>query len=191
MLDYPILQWQILQARLSQTGSESFSDSDSVLMTAAAVQDKITSYGYTTNVGDITGVTAGSGLTGGGSSGGVTVNVGAGSKTNVNADDIQVDVTTAPTASKVVARDSSGDIFANLSQGTATSARYADLAEVYATDVDYEPGTVVCFGGEKEVTACDSELCHRVAGVVSTDPAFKMNDAAEGQSIALAGRVLL
>ena len=40
-----------------QTGSESFSDSDSVLMTAAAVQDKILSYGYTTNVGDITGVT--------------------------------------------------------------------------------------------------------------------------------------
>ena len=172
-----------------QTGSESFSDSDSVLMTAAAVQDKITSYGYTTNVGDITGVTAGSGLTGGGSSGGVTVNVGAGSYINVNADDIEVDATTAATASKVVARDSSGDIFANLFQGTATSARYADLAEVYATDVDYEPGTVVCFGGEKEVTACDSELCHRVAGVVSTDPAFKMNDAAEGQPIALAGRV--
>jgi len=49
-----------------QTGSESFSDSDTVLMTAAAVQDKILSYGYTTNVGDITGVTAGSGLTGGG-----------------------------------------------------------------------------------------------------------------------------
>ena len=51
----------------------------------------------------------------------------------------QLTLTTAPTASKVVARDSSGDIFANLFQGTATSARYADLAEVYATDVDYEP----------------------------------------------------
>ena len=49
-----------------QTSGESFSDSDSVLMTAAAVNDRIESFGYTTNVGDITGVTAGSYLTGGG-----------------------------------------------------------------------------------------------------------------------------
>src|SRR6056300_157664 len=70
--------------------------------------------GYTTNVGDITGVTAGSYLTGGGTSGTVTLNV---------------DATTAATASKIVARDASGDVYANLFQGTATSARYADLAE--------------------------------------------------------------
>ena len=172
-----------------QTGAESFTDSDTVLMTAAAVQDKILAYGYTTNVGDITGVTAGNGLTGGGSSGTPTLNVGAGSYISVAADSIAVDATTAATASKVVARDSSGDIYANLFQGTATSARYADLAEVYATDKDLEPGTVVCFGGDKEVTSCDSELSHAVAGVVSTDPAYLMNSAAEGQSIALAGRV--
>ena len=82
-----------------QTGSESFSDSDTVLMTAAAVNDRITSFGYTTNVGDITGVTAGDGLTGGGSSGGVTLNIGAGSYITVNSDDIAVDATTAATAS--------------------------------------------------------------------------------------------
>jgi len=53
-----------------QTGTESFVDSDTVLMTAAAVQDKILSYGY----GDITGVWGtGSGLTGGGSSGSVSI----------------------------------------------------------------------------------------------------------------------
>jgi len=52
-----------------QTGSESFSDSDTILMTAAAVQDKILSYGYTTNVGDVTSVSASSPLSVGGGGG--------------------------------------------------------------------------------------------------------------------------
>ena len=172
-----------------QTGSESFADNDTTLMTSAAVQDKILSYGYTTTTGDITAVTAGNGLTGGASSGAATLNVGAGSYITVAADTVAVDATTAATASKVVARDSSGDVFANLFQGTATSARYADLAEKYSGPEDLAPGDVVSFGGDLEVEACEQDTHHAVAGVISTDPAYMMNSDAEGHYVALAGRV--
>jgi hypothetical protein len=172
-----------------QTGSESFADNDTTLMTSAAVQDKILSYGYSTTTGDITAVTAGSGLTGGASSGAATLNVGAGSYITVAADTVAVDATTAATASKVVARDSSGDVFANLFQGTATSARYADLAEKYSGPEDLAPGDVVSFGGDLEVEACEQDTHHAVAGVISTDPAYMMNSDAEGHYVALAGRV--
>ena len=40
-----------------QTSSESFADRDTELMTSAAIEDKILSYGYSTTTGDITGVT--------------------------------------------------------------------------------------------------------------------------------------
>ena len=236
-----------------QLGSEAFVDSDTVLMTAAAVQDKITSYGYstttgdvtgvgsgnapisvangsgpiptiawngnnittsssdadgdffltvsssgadkkltkgsinlsgfnndsgfTTNVGDITGVSAGSYLTGGGSSGAVTLNV---------------DATTTNTAGKVVARDGSGNFSAGTITATATQAQYADLAENYVADADYEPGTVVVFGGNEEITVTDDANSPRVAGVISTDPAHLMNSTCEGvfvNAVALRGRV--
>ena len=74
-------------------------------------------------------------------------------------------------------------------QGTATSAEYADLAEVYTSDVNYNPGTVVMFGGEQEVTTATGLATTKVAGVVSTDPAYLMNSAVLGVAVALKGRV--
>jgi hypothetical protein len=95
---------------------------------------------------------------------------------------------TTATANTVVARNSSADIFANLFQGTATAARYADLAEKYLPDEDYETGTVVMIGGEKEITAC--RVGARAIGVISENPAFMMNkDLEGGVYVALKGRV--
>ena len=73
--------------------------------------------------------------------------------------------------------------------GKATQAQYADLAEKYSADADIEPGTVVCFGGDAEVTTCMQDADTRVAGVVSTDPAYLMNSSADGVAVALMGRV--
>ena len=74
--------------------------------------------------------------------------------------------------------------------GTATTANYADLAELYLSDFAYEAGTVVRVGGEFEVTATDGEHNHSVLGVVSAYPAYLMNNQLEnGLPIALKGRV--
>ena len=84
------------------------------------------------------------------------------------------------------------EIFANLFRGTATEAYYADLAENYLGDADYEPGTVVVFGGEQEVTVCSAKGQTSAAGVVTTNPAHLMNSGLEGDhivGIALQGRV--
>ena len=81
------------------------------------------------------------------------------------------------------------DVYATTFQGTATSAQYADMAEIYSADQDYEAGTVVKLGGEAEVTQTNSFNDKEVFGVVSTNPAYLMNSEAEGVAVALAGRV--
>jgi hypothetical protein len=78
-------------------------------------------------------------------------------------------------------------------EGLATSSLYADLAERYAADAEYEPGTVVVIGGEKEVTISTFAGDTAVAGIVSTNPALMMNSEAGNDKthpyIALKGRV--
>jgi hypothetical protein len=74
----------------------------------------------------------------------------------------------------------------------ATSALYADLAEMYCADADYQPGTVLSFGGTQEVTISAIASDARVAGVVSTNPAHLMNSTLEcdcAVALALTGRV--
>ena len=76
--------------------------------------------------------------------------------------------------------------------GVATSALYADLAENYAADAEYAPGTVLEFGGAMEVTASANDASRRVAGVVSTNPAYLMNSDIASEfkaAVALQGRV--
>lgn len=77
----------------------------------------------------------------------------------------------------------------NTIHATATSAQYGDLAERYITDKTYDAGTVVVIGGELEVTECSTANDHAVLGIISTDPAVKMNQKIQGQDIALTGRV--
>ena len=67
----------------------------------------------------------------------------------------------------------------------------ADLAEYYEGDKDYEVGTVLVFGGDKEVTTTNVNGDTRVAGVVSNTAGFVMYDACPGLKnlVALQGRV--
>jgi hypothetical protein len=101
------------------------------------------------------------------------------------------DCVSTNTANKVVKRDASGNFSAGTITATCTSAQYADLAENYSADAEYAPGTVVCFGGDAEVTQCNEDGDRRSAGVVSTDPAYIMNSTLEGTkaTVALQGRV--
>jgi hypothetical protein len=87
----------------------------------------------------------------------------------------------------VALRNSAGDIAARFFDGTATSANYADLAEIYKTDREYEVGTVIAIGGEAE--ARSSVFGDRAIGAISEKPAYLMNSEAEGQAVALKGRV--
>ena len=97
--------------------------------------------------------------------------------------------TSANTASTIVARDGSGNFSAGVITATATAARYADLAEKYTSDENYDPGTVLELGGIAEVTQTRRPTSLAIAGIVSTDPAYLMNSDSEGISVALIGRV--
>jgi hypothetical protein len=95
------------------------------------------------------------------------------------------------------ANTTTGTITGNwsLTTGSRLNATYADLAEKYTADQQYEPGTVVVFGGEAELSVSGERGTHAVAGVVTTNPAQVYNAelvAPAGQyvtELALIGRV--
>ena len=79
-----------------------------------------------------------------------------------------------------------------LTAGSKLQSTYsADLAEYYEGDREYAVGTVLIFGGDKEVTLSQNYGDHRVAGVVSDTAGYTMNGACPGHKnlIALQGRV--
>ena len=97
-----------------QTSLETFSDSDSVLMTAAAIEDRITGKGYTTNTGDITqvNITAGTGLTG-------SVNTASGNHTQTIAlDHLGIEDLVDPNADRIMFWDDSAGSVKFLTAGS-------------------------------------------------------------------------
>lgn len=97
---------------------------------------------------------------------------------------------TTASADTIAARDGSGNLTAFIFNGTATKARYADLAEKYTTETDLPAGTAVSVTGDVDFevgpSGEENPIC---VGVVSTSPALMMNSEAPGQYIALTGRV--
>jgi filamentous hemagglutinin len=136
-----------------------------------AAQTNITSVGTLTSLSVTGNVTAGNLSVGQG-----TVNVGNIVNTNANG----------------VGNIGSSSLYFNTVFAKATSAQYADLAEMYEADGVIESGTVVEFGGAREVTACGTDGSKRIAGVVSTNPSYIMNAGLQGDNVvavALTGRV--
>jgi hypothetical protein len=89
----------------------------------------------------------------------------------------------------------SGTITGNwtLTSGSRLEATYADIAERFASDTEYDAGTVVELGGSKEITAVKYDLSEDIFGVVSNTAAYLMNSKAGSDKthppIAVSGRV--
>ena len=146
---------------------------------------------FTVNNNGVTSLTAGTGVSVSNSAGGAsTVSIGQAVATT---SDVQFN----KVSTKYLTAVDAGSGWAlvqgtwHLDSGASFQATFADLAEYYSADADYEPGTVLIFGGEAELTVTAVSSDSRVAGVVTTNPAYVMNASLEGTRacLALQGRI--
>jgi hypothetical protein len=146
-------------------------------VTAGITAGSIAATSHTGTVISVTGNITGGNVT---TAGVLNVNSGAAATAIVNG------------ASNAVGNIGSSSTYFNNIFAQATTALYADLAEVYEADADYEPGTVVSFGGSKEVTISTQYADPAVAGVISANPSYLMNNGLTADHraiVALTGRV--
>jgi hypothetical protein len=149
-----------------------------------------------TSVGTLTSVTSSGAIsTTGNITGGNIITSGSGG--NITGANV-ISATTISTSQIVnsgangVGNIGSSTTYFNTVFAKATSAQYADLAEMYVADTGYAPGTVVEFGGEQEITISGHSHSTRIAGIISTNPSYLMNSAQAGAHVlpvALTGRV--
>ena len=95
----------------------------------------------------------------------------------------------ANVAGTIAVRDAEKTITADTFSGIATQARFADLAEKYSTSTQHPVGTVMTVCAHEDHEICPCKLSSFPVGVISLEPAFLMNKDADGQAIALEGRV--
>jgi hypothetical protein len=153
-------------------------------LTASSVVTTAVTSGGAATAGSLTGAWTVTGSLSVGGAGGLTMGSGT---INVASGTLQSrTLTTGASAT-------TGTVTGNwsLTAGSRFQATYADLAEYYEGDREYEVGTVLIFGGDKEVTLSTKANDHRVAGVVSNTAAYTMNSGCPGQKVcvALQGRV--
>lgn len=73
-------------------------------------------------------------------------------------------------------QNNGGNIYAGNITGLAFAARYRDLGEKFEIDNPQPKGTLISFGGEKEITIATKST--GVNGIIATEPALRMNQTA-------------
>jgi len=112
----------------------------------------------------------------------VTVDLDGRYTDNSNADAMNQGVATTDSPNFV-------DVNATNFYGTSTTAKYADLAEKYTTEIEHPIGTVMMVSASDDYETCPVQTLGYPIGVISEKPAFLMNEECDGQALALKGRV--
>lgn len=178
-------------ATLANLTVNTFVNAGGNVLSTGAVHNSLTVNGDTTQAGTLT---VSSGFIN--SSGNVVATGGIFNNLNVNGN---LTVTTAyavPSANAASSLGSSATrwnfIYGVTGSFLSVNANYADLAEKYLADAIYSPGTVVDFGGTEEITMSTDDMSLKVAGVISSNPAYVMHEGLQGihvTTLALVGRV--